>query len=77
MQRVQQRASALPVVCHLIGRLSKELGAPLAEAFYAIVVVLVLQAAGLASGPFLLTDNCVDDQPQRVWHGTARIRPPL
>ena len=58
---------APPVVCHLIGRLSKELGAPLAEAFYAIVVVLVLQAAGLASGPFLLTDNCRDSTNRSVF----------
>ena len=44
----------------LIRLLSRELSAPLADTFYAIVIALTLEAAELQSGPFLLTDNCRD-----------------
>ena len=55
---MQQTLVAPSSFIRLIETQSKELSAPLADVFYAIIIVLTLQAAELTSGPFLLTDNC-------------------
>eukprot|EP00966_Prymnesium_polylepis_P231856 5364037-Prymnesium_polylepis.3 len=63
---------APPSLNHLIGKQSKDLGVPLADAFYALLVVLTLQAAGRASGPFLLIDNCRDPTNSSIFGMVVR-----
>ena len=63
----QRSFDAPPSLHRLIERLSKDLATPLADAFYAVLIVCTLQAAGLASGPFLLTDNCRDSSNATVF----------
>ena len=56
----QQCLDAPPCLGHLVVRMSREAGVSLADAFYAITIVLTLEAAGLTTGPVLLNDNCRD-----------------
>lgn len=51
----------------LVNRISKENRVPLAEAFYATVIVLTLEALGVRLGPFLLTDNCRDSSNSKIF----------
>ena len=56
-----------PSLNQLIDSLSKELSFPLAETFYAIVIVLTLQAAQRTSGTFQLIDNCRDSSNSNIF----------